>query len=81
MDLPAHHRSGKRKGRVTPKQKAIQALDAVRKEQARQLQFLGARLGVVDKLRELQRDERRLLRRIELMCGEASADLISGKQG
>jgi hypothetical protein len=32
-----------------------------------------ARLGVVDKLRELQRDERRLLRRIELMCGEAQS--------
>jgi hypothetical protein len=62
---------------MTPKEKALKALTAVRKEQARQLQFLGARLGVVNKLRELQRDERRLLRRIELMCGEASADLIS----
>lgn len=52
-------------------QRALDKLAEVRKEQQRQMQYAGERLGVIAKLRELGRQERRLVRRIERLRGAA----------
>jgi hypothetical protein len=50
---------------LTPLERAEARLVAIRTEQARQSEFAGVRFGVFARLRELEREERRVLRRIE----------------
>lgn len=45
--------------------RALTRLAEIRTEQQRQMEFVGVRLGVLARLKELARDERRVLRRIE----------------
>lgn len=50
---------------MTSIERAQARLEEIRTEQRRQMQFAGERLGVFARLRELEREERRVLRRIE----------------
>jgi hypothetical protein len=52
-------------------QHALDKLADIRKEQQRQMQYAGERFGVSAKLRELGREERRLVNRIERLRGGA----------
>ena len=47
------------------------SLADVQKEKARQSEFAGVRFGVFARLKELERDERRLMRRLEALSIEA----------
>ena len=47
-------------------------LDAIRREQERQYAHLGERLGVVVRLRELEREERRVLDSIQSLVSHGA---------
>ena len=57
---------------------ARQKLAVIQAEQRRQIMFAGERLGVFARLKELGRDERRILKRIDAL--ETSSAQASGRE-